>query len=111
MAKIYSVPKELKEPELNFSEIEKYEQECEQYIANLKSHIQKLGYKGKNVGEIIRLPWADGSADYMILSMRPMSLIHIPLGDAWHHPDADQLSAKRVQQKLDYQKAMKKLFS
>lgn len=111
MAEIFSAPEEIKQPELNFESFDKYEQECDQYLIDLKDHIQSMGYKGKNVGEIIRLPWADGSADYMVLSMRPMRLIHIPLGDAWDHPDADQLTAKRVQEKLDSQKAMELLFA
>ena len=38
-------------------------------------------------GEVIRIPWADGSANYMVWTTRPVQLIHIPLGDAWDVPE------------------------
>lgn len=43
--------------------------------------------KGDLVGKIIYLPWADGAAQYMICSHKPVALIHLPLGDAWNVPD------------------------
>jgi hypothetical protein len=43
--------------------------------------------------------------------MKPLMLIHLALGDAWSYRDVDLMTAKRVQEKIDQQKALDKLFS
>lgn len=42
---------------------------------------------GDLAGKRIAIPYADGGAEYMILSHKPTRLIHLPLGDAWSVPD------------------------
>lgn len=113
MAEIFSAPEEVEQPKIDFANFdhEQYEAANAEYVQKLKEWLNSMGYKGKNVGEILRLPWADGHAQYMVISMRPCRLMHLPLGDAWDHPDADQLSAERVQEKLDQAKALAELFS
>jgi hypothetical protein len=39
--------------------------------------------KGEYVGAIIRTGVADGRAQYVVLSMKPLQLAHIPYGDAY----------------------------
>jgi hypothetical protein len=63
------------------------------------------------MGEIIKFPVADGYAMYMVASMKPLMLIHLALGDAWSYGDVDLMTAKRVQDKIDQQKALDKLFA
>lgn len=109
MAKIFSAPEEVKIPKLDFNDVKNWRANDEKYIQELKNHIQSLGYTGKNVGEVIQFPVADGYAQYMVASMKPLQLIHIPLGDAWQY--AHLLTAKEVQQKIDQTKAIKELFS
>jgi len=110
MADIYSAPKEVKLPKLDFSNMQKYAEESKQYIADLKQHIKDMGYKGKNVGEIVRFAVADGYAEYMVLSMRPMKLIHIPLDDAYEFPYAHLMTASEINKKLEGQKKLEQLF-
>lgn len=56
------------------------------WIARLAKWCQAR-YKGDLVGKVIYIPFADGAAQYMIMSHKPVRLIHLPLGDAWNVPD------------------------
>jgi hypothetical protein len=42
----------------------------------------------------------------MVASMRPLELVHIPLGDAWNFQYTHNLTSKDVQQKIDSQKSL-----
>ena len=111
MAYVYSAPKEIKLPTLSGDyNMQRYAEESKQYIADLKKHIKDMGYKGKNVGEIVRFAVADGYAEYMVLSMRPLKLIHVPLDDAYQFPYAHLMTASEITKKLESQKIMAKLF-
>jgi hypothetical protein len=109
MAEVYLAPKSIKVPELDFRNINGYEKACDNYKAELKAMLQKRNNE-KNVGEIIRFPVADSYAEYMVASMKPVELIHLPLGDAWDFQYAHLLTAKEVQEKIDQQKALERLF-
>jgi len=110
MAEIYSAPKEVRLPKLDFSNMQDYNKDCNRYISDLVKHIKDMGYKGKNVGEIVKFSVADGYAEYMVLSMKPMRLVHIPLGDAYEFQYAHLMTAKEINQKLDAQKKLAQLF-
>jgi hypothetical protein len=110
MADIYSAPKEVKLPILDWNKVQDYTRDCDRYIKDLTQHIKDMGYKGKNVGEIVKFAVADGYAEYMILSMRPLKLIHIPLGDAYEFPYAHLMTASEINKKLDTQKMLEQLF-
>ena len=109
MAKVYLAPESIKVPELDFRIMNTYEEACDNYKAELKAFLQKRK-NGKNVGEIISFPVADGYAEYMVASMEPVELVHLPLGDAWDFQYARLLTAKEVQEKIDQQKALERLF-
>lgn len=110
MAKVYSAPEAIKQPSLDFSNMGNYRKESEEYIENLKKFLQKRS-KGKNVGEIIKFPAADGYARYMVASMRPLELVHIPLDDAYSFQYAHRLTAKDVQEEIDREKAFEKIWT
>jgi len=123
MAKIYNTPKEMKTPDFTYDQnghpdIKKYEEDNEKYIEELKDLLLKRKnispgtWSGpeKYVGEIIRFPVADGHAEYMVASMIPLELVHLPLSDAWHFQYVHLLTAKEVTEKLVGQKKMKELF-
>jgi len=110
MAKIYAAPEEIQIPELDFKEFGNYEKECEDYIQKLKDFCLENSDE-KEVGEIIKFPMGDGHAEYMICSMKPLELIHIPLMDAWSFPYAHLLTVKEVEENIAQRKAMEKLFS
>lgn len=110
MATIYSPPSQIPVPELDWKNINNYETDCDEYKQRLKDYLLAVR-KGKNIGEIIRFPVADGYAEYMVASMKPAELIHLPLGDAWQFQYAHLLNAKEIQEEIDRQKALKELFS
>lgn len=107
---IYSVPNSIKVPELDFSDMKGYEKKQEEFISELKTLLQKRNTH-KNVGEIIKFPVADGYAMYMVASMKPAELVHLPLMDAWEFQYVHLLTAKEIQEKIDQEKAMEKLFA
>jgi len=110
MTEIYSAPQEVRLPKLDFSNMRTYNKDCNRYVSDLVKHIKDMGYKGKNVGEIVKFAVADGYAEYMVLSMKPVRLVHIPLGDAYEFPYANLMTAKEINQKLDAQKKLAELF-
>lgn len=109
-AKIYSAPVEINLPENTFDNVKDWVKNDDDYIKELRSHLKTLGYIGKNVGEIIQFPVGDGYAQYMVVSMKPLRLIHLELGDAWCFRYANLLTAKEVQKKIDGAKALSRLF-
>ena len=110
MAKIYSAPTSIKKPVMNFADFEAYKADNERFITELREMLTKRK-NGKNVGEIIRFPVADGYAEYMVASMRPLELVHLPLYDAWEFQYANRLTATDVEAKIAQQKSMEKLFA
>lgn len=65
------------------------------------------------IGEVIRFPQGDGTANYMVFRTKPLSLLHIPLGDAWNIPDymLRGLRVKDVRELVRRDKALGELFS
>lgn len=57
------------------------------YKNQLAEHLRGLGFTGPLTGEIVRFPFADSYAFYMVADApQTMSLVHCPLGDAWDLP-------------------------
>ena len=121
MAKIYDAPQEMETPDFTYDQnghpdIKKYEEDNEKYIKELKDLLLKrfeesaYACSEKYVGEIIRFPVADGHAEYMVASMSPLELVHLPLGDAWNFQYVHLLTAKEVTEKIEGEKKMKELF-
>ena len=109
MAKIYSAPKEVKLPSFDWTNMQEYAQASKQYIADVKQYINDMGYKGKNVGEIVRFAVADGYAEYMVVSMRPLSLMHIPLDDAYEFPYVHLMTSTEINKKIELQRVLAKM--
>ena len=110
MAKIFNPPSEIKVPEIGH-DFKKYEKECEEFATKLKEFLIKRNPNGELVGEIIRFPVADSYAEYMVASLKPVALVHMPLMDAWDFEYANRLTAKDIKDKVAQQKALEKLFS
>ena len=112
-AKIYSAFEELTVPSFSFgtgASIEDYNKANDQYIQDLKDKLTEMGYTGKNVGEVIKFPVADSHALYMVISMRPLQLMHIPIVDAWDFQYVHLLTAKEVNEQIEAQKRLAELF-
>ena len=114
MAKIYNPPKEIKVPELVFTvstDIDGYDAACKKFKADLKEWCIQRNRKEEHVGEVIKFPVADGQAEYMVASLKPVVLIHLPLWDAWHFQYAHLLGKKEILTKIAQNKAMEELFA
>jgi hypothetical protein len=59
---------------------------------------------------VIQFPVADGYAQYMVASLSPVELIHLPLWDAWEYQYVERLTKKDIVEKINQRKAMDKLF-
>lgn len=113
MAKIYDPPKEIQVPQIDFSSSEKidgYQGECDKFIADLKEWCIKRKPQ-EHVGEVIKFPVADSHAEYMVASLNPVQLIHLPLWDAWHFQYAHLLGKKEILEKIAQNKALAQLFA
>lgn len=111
MAKIYSPPEGFDppqwDPKLSHKENDKAEDE---YMEKLKAWAKKHG-KGKTAGEMIYFPVADGKAVYMVFSLKPVTLIHVPVGDAWHFQYAHRLTASDVRKEIEGAKTLRGIFA
>lgn len=58
----------------------------DEWRQTLKDWCARFG-KGDYAGASWHYPVGDGAAEYVILSLRPLALVHVPLGDAWRIPD------------------------
>ena len=112
MAEIYSTPDSLKLPEIDWSNFNRADHEklSNLFISDLRNILIKHYGKKKNVGEVVRFPHADGYAQYMVMQMNPLELVHIPLDDAWEFPYIERLTAKDIQDKINQQKNIAKIF-
>lgn len=110
MAKVFTLPHGFDAPDFNWEDIEQYNKDC----ADLTDRLRKWcieRFNQKNVGEVIKFQVADGYAEYMVVSTKPVQLIHLPFWDAYQSETAELMTAKAIQQKIDQTIAMEKLFS
>lgn len=110
-AKIYSAFEEVTVPTFSFGKgasVEDYNKANDQYIQNLKDKLRESGYTGKNSGEVIKFPVADGHALYMVISMRPLQLMHIPIVDAYEFQYVHLMTAKEVNEQIEASKRWEK---
>lgn len=119
MAKIYRAPEGHEAPD--FSDYmnaegrydrEKADRLDREYIGRL-ADLARSTNKGDCVGEVVRFPIADGQAQYMVWSHKPLSLIHLPLGDAWNIPEAHArgLRLADIRDMVNREKAIADLFA
>lgn len=108
MAKIYAAPKQIQQPGFN---PDTWKQDEARYIEELRAHVKSIGDNSPESGKIIRFQVADGYAQYMVVSMKPLVLVHIPVGDAWQFQYAARLTAKDVREEVAHSDARERLFS
>lgn len=91
----------------------KFDEACEKYVKRLRKFCKKHSDSNSPlVGETIKTPKADGYAVYMVFRTKPLQIIHVPIGDAWH---ADPvwirgLRLKDVKEMVENEKALAKMF-
>ena len=108
MAKVFTLPKGFEAPELNWEDIEQYDKDCAELIERLRQTFKERN-NNKNVGEIIKFQVADGYAEYMVTSMKPVELIHLPFWDSYQSETAQLMTAKAIQEKIDLKNMWNKL--
>ena len=108
MAKVYSPPVEIGTPETDYGNWENHMKLEEDFVAKLKEFCERTG-TGEYKGVEYRIPFADGNACYMVLHSKPLTLIHIPVGDAWDSPWASRARLSDIKKQVEFAKAWKKL--
>lgn len=111
MAKIYSAPKGFEAPEISFNANWQLEEQA--YLDRLAAEAQRLAPGDALAGKVVRFPYADGHAQYMVWSSKPLALVHLQLGDAWHIPEAHArgLRLSDIQQMVEQDRRWKELFA
>lgn len=109
MAKIFSAAPEIKLPKFDWNKSrEEREAEDQRYIDEMAAFIKSKGFQCKDCGKTVKFQYADGYARYMVITMAPLALMHIPLGDAWDLPRANKLTAKDIKAKWSFENMFKK---
>jgi len=88
------------------------------YIAAVATALRGMGWVGPLTGEVVRFPIADGYALYMVAEPPPktrgaaMSLVHLPLGDAWAIPAAHARGLRKadIVKMVAQRRSIEKLF-
>lgn len=111
--KVYSCPEEVKfaEPDYTKFDLKVEETRVEKHKEDLKTWLVGQGYTGKNTGEVVSFPVADGSAQYMVGEGRSLILIHLPYYDAYHYRMVDRFTKKEILEEIDRAKRMKAFFA
>lgn len=111
--KVYACPTEVPAPVLNITNFDyaKHEAAEKAHMLKLIEHLKKMGYTGKRTGGILRMPFADGCATYMMAEGRTSILIHLPYGDGWNSPDVEFLPKREVIKRMDREASIAQLFS
>jgi hypothetical protein len=112
MAKVYAPPKEVGNlPQIGYPfDPTAYEAACQAYRQAVIAWVKEKG-SGSVRGSVIRFQVADGYAEYVVYSLKPVVLIHLPLGDAWQFRYAHLLTAAAVMEEVKRHQAFEKLWS
>ena len=112
-AKIFAHSENIKKPALIVQTWEEYEKNVDAYLEEVKKEMTEI-YKPKPTekyfGEVIKLQYADGYAKYMVVSLRPLILIHLQIDDEWDSDMADLLTAKKVVEMIESERRIKEMF-
>lgn len=112
MATVYAPPLYIPVPEFNVHDIAAYERAVDDFIAKLAERA-KVEHPHPLVGEVVRFPKADGYAQYLVWSARPLQLVHLPIGDAWQISAAEArgLRLSDIEQKVNQRRSLKAIFA
>lgn len=113
-ATVYSAPEHITTPDLSLDAIDGYRDACEAYRQQVVDWA-RANTRSKNplIGEIIDFPMGDGYASYVVFETKPLSLIHLEEGDAWH---ADRITLRGlrvsdIREMADRKRRLAALFS
>lgn len=109
---VYSVPKKIAVPFTDFANYNRAKAiaQDEAYIEKVRNYVKQFSTSKYN-GKIARFAVADGYAEYMVISIKPCELIHLPMGDAYQFHFIERLTGKDISTKIDGQESLAKIFS
>lgn len=107
--KVYALPDDLPVPESNFNS--DWEAREEAHRASVRAWLKANGYTGAHSGKVLRIPYADGYAEYMLADGSKSFLFHLPYGDGYDSRDVGFLPKKEVLARIEQQERMDALFN
>ena len=117
MGKVYSPPAKISEPKMESFrkqnlglDFRAYEEAEFKFVEEVKEWCKSSG-SGKYAGEEVHFPQGDGHARYVVFSTKPLTLIHLPVGDAWQYPYIERLTAKDIVARIESGKNLTRLFA
>lgn len=109
MAKVYGGIQGITKPKIT-SNWQKYDSLCEKYV-NAITKWAKDNSKCPEAGEEIHFGVADGRARYVVLSLKPVELVHLDVGDGYQFQYVNRLTAGDIKNELKRAQALNKLFA
>lgn len=109
MGKVYAPPDGFTPPAFG-QNVQEYSKKCDEYVEKLKKWAKENG-TCPEAGKEIRFQVADGYACYIVVSLKPVALIHVDTLDAYQYQYAHRLTAKDVREEVRKLEAINKLFS
>ena len=109
MSKVYLPPASIPVPQFDWEDFEGYQKLENKFIDDLKQFCKQRN-SGEYIGEVIKFPVADSYALYMVASLSPIELIHLPLMDAWEFQYIDRLTVQDIKEKINNEKKLAKFF-
>lgn len=94
---VYSLPKELENEVPRFQAGQSYDDFVtaeEAFLARLIAWVKARNPGDAYAGTVVSWPYADGRAQYLVAAIKPVQLLHLPLGDAWAFPLAGRATKK-----------------
>lgn len=93
-----------------------YEAQVKAGVEKCREHIALLPINGRSaplVGKMVRFQIADGYAEYMVASQKPLQLIHLNVADGYQIPDAHVrgLRLADVREMVKREEARKEIFA
>jgi hypothetical protein len=111
MGKIYTAPKEFKKPVYPaYQDFNKYQAACDKYINDIKVWAKSQNPTCPESGKEITFPVGDGRARYIVVSLKPVILVHDDTCDSWHYQYANRLTAADVRKEVKNLEGINKLF-
>jgi len=113
---LFNPPKHLKAPRFEVINNDyngayaKMVKDEKQYLADLKAFLINRK-KGKYIGKVVQFPVADGTAKYMVASVRPLELVNIPFDDEYQFQYIYNLKWADILAKINQEEALDKLFN
>lgn len=85
-------------------------EQCRESLANNSTTAH---HTGDMVGKVVKFQIADGYAEYMVVSEKPVQLIHLGFGDGYQIPDAHMrgLNLSDIREMVKSEEALARMFS